>query len=115
MARTTLTKTTAPGFYSNTGTTVTFTAADTVNGNQYLATGRELVIARNTGGSTYSLTIQGSPDPYNRSSVAVKNIASGETAVFGPFPNLGWQQSDGYVYLDASSSSIEIAVIVLPY
>ena len=116
MARTTLTKTNAPGHYATSGQTLTFTAADVTNGNQFKATGKELLIARNTDDATaYSVTVSSAPDPYGRTGdISQHSIPPLETHIFGPFPVLGWQQSDGYIYVDAENAAIELAVVVLP-
>jgi len=116
LARTTLTKTNAPGHYATTGQALTFTAADVTNGNQFKATGKELLIARNTNGATaYYVTISSVPDPYGRTGdISQYSIPADETHIFGPFPITGWQQSDGYIYVNAENAAIELAVVVLP-
>jgi hypothetical protein len=118
MPRTSLTKTTprgAFGTYSADSADVTFTAADTVNLNQFRATGNNLVIARNTGGSAYTVTITSTPVNGRSGDIATYSIGAGETAVFGPFlgNQNGWTQSDGYVYLQASNAAVTFAVIAI--
>lgn len=120
MARTTLTKTTALGAYGDysaaNSADITMTAADTVNDNQFVASSNDLVIAYNGGGSAYTITITSAADPhYGRSGdIETYSLGAGEFAVFGPFKRPGWVQSDGYVYLEASSTSVEFGVIALP-
>jgi len=115
MARQTLTKTTAPGNYSDSGVDVTLTTADTSNDDQFLASGSDLVIAVNTGASPATVTINSVADEYGRTGdVSAYSVGAGETAVFGPFPTHGWAQSDGYVYLEASSTDIDFGVVILP-
>ena len=116
MARTTLTKSNAPGNYSSTGAVLTFATADAVNGNDFLATGNELVLARNTSGAnTYYVTVSSVNDPYNRKGdINQYNIPANGYAVFGPFPRLGWMQPDGKIYIDVENAAVELAVIVLP-
>jgi len=120
MARTTLTKTTALGAYSASYATAnaadaTFTAADASNGNQFVAGNNDLVVVRNSGASPYTLTISSVVDPYARTGdITTYSIGAGEYAVFGPFRNVGWMQSDGYVYLTGSNASLLIGVIALP-
>ncbi len=116
MARTTLTKTSAPGRYASNGQALISAAADVANGNQFVASGNELIIARNTdGANAHSVTIHSVNDPYNRSgNIAADSIPAGETKVYGPFPRLGWMQPDGRVYVNADNSAIEFAVIALP-
>ena len=119
MARTTLTKTTALGPYGDysaaNAADLAMAAADTTNYNQFVASSRDLVIAHNTGGSAYTVTITSSDDPYGRTGdVAAYSLGAGEYAVFGPFKRPGWVQADGYVYLQASNAAVKFGVVALP-
>lgn len=55
MARTALTITNAPDGYAQSGQTITFEAGDPVNGNSFVSTGKEILLARNT--DTIELTV----------------------------------------------------------
>ena len=116
MARTTVTKTTAPGLYGTTGADVTLAAGDAVNGNQFVSTGKELIIAHNTdGAAAHTVTVQSTDDPkYARQGDAALSVGASEYAVMGPFPPHGWAQSDGYVYVDVDDAQVELGVITLP-
>lgn len=115
MARQTLTKATAPGAYATAGAAITMTAADTVNKEQFVSTGKELVIAQNTGGSPYTVTINSVADEYGRTGdVTAYSVAAGAIAVFGPFPVHGWRQSDDKIYLEANNTAVKFGVIALP-
>ena len=119
MARQTLTKTVALGGYpaSLVGTTLTFTAADATNKQQFVSTGKELVIAKNSnsGSTARTVTINSTADERNRTAdYTAVSIAAGATAIFGPFPQLGWVQPDGKIYLEASHAEILWAVVQLP-
>lgn len=120
MARTTLSKTTALGAYGDysgaDSADLTMTAADTSNQNQFVASGRDLVIAHNTGGSAYTVTITSKEDPhYGRlGTITTYSIGAGEIAIFGPFKRPGWVQSDGYVYLEASNAAVDFGIAALP-
>ncbi len=115
MAKTTLTKTTAPGRYASTGAVLTMGAADVTNKNQFLAQGSDLVVAHNTGASAHTVTINSANDPYARKGdITAYSLAAGAYAVFGPFLPLGWQNSDGYVYLEADSAEVKFGVVALP-
>lgn len=112
MARTTLTKTTPPGSYAGAGTTLTLTAADVTNKNQFVASGNDLVIAYNSGAGAATITITSVDDPFGRrEDIAAESIAAGAYKLFGPFKRQGWAQSDGYIYLEASSVDVKFAVI----
>jgi hypothetical protein len=115
MARTILTKTVAPGRYASTGAVLTMAAADITNKNEFLAKGSDLVIAHNTGASAYTVTVSSVNDPYGRKGdIAAYNLAAGAYAVLGPFLPLGWQNPDGYVYLEASNAAVKFGVVELP-
>lgn len=118
MARTTLTKTTpvgSYGTYSAAAAKMTMTAADVANKNQFVATGHDLVVAYNSGGSPYTVTITSAPDEFGRSGdITTYSVPAGETHIFGPFKLPGWQQTDGKIYLEASNASILFGVITLP-
>lgn len=116
MPRTTLTKTTAPGLYATTGADVTLAAGDVANGNQFVSTGKELIVAHNTdGAAAHTVTVQSTDDPkYARQGDAVLSVPASEYAILGPFPPAGWMQSDGYVYVDVDDAQLELGVITLP-
>ena len=114
MPRTTLTKTTAPGKYSTTGTTVTMTAADTSNQNDYDSVDDAVIIAHNTSGSTaYTVTITSQPDSKTGRSgnVSAVSLAANEIRVFRPGKD-GWDNS-GKTELEANNAAIEFGIVVL--
>jgi len=120
MPRQTLTKQTALGGYPNlpltaTSANVTMTAANTTDKEQFVATGRELVIAHNTGASARTVTFTSTTDTRNRTGdITAYSIGAGLIAVFGPFPLEGWRQTDGMVYMEANHAEVKFGVIVLP-
>lgn len=119
MARTDLPKTTALGPYGDysvaNSADLTMTAGDVANKNQFAATGNDVVVAHNTGGSAYTLTVTSSPDPYGRTKdISTYSIGAGEYAVFGPLELPGWVQPDGKIYLEVSNAAIKLGVVKLP-
>lgn len=116
MPRVTLPKTTASGSYPTTGVTLTFTAADASSLNQFVFTGSELIIARNTGASTRTITITSIADATGRTgSIAAENITTGQYRIYGPFTKkAGWAQAGGYFFLQASHAEVEFAIVLLP-
>ncbi len=118
MARTTLTKVKAQGSFGTYGAgtvDVTMAAADVANGNQWACSGNDLLVAHNTGASAYTVTVTSVADPItNRTgNITTYSLAAGDYAVFGPFGAVGWQQSDGYIYVDASNASVKLGVVQL--
>lgn len=116
MARTALTKTTVPSPYAGASTAVTMTAADTTNQNSFPLTGREIVIAHNTGASSRTVTITSVDDRYGRQeNIAAESIAAGAIRVYGPGLALeGWQQTDGSLYLEANHAEVKFGILVIP-
>lgn len=114
MTRTTLTKTAAPGEADYSGLALTKTAADTSNQNQFAASGNDLIIAHNTGASTYTVTITSSADALGRTQdVDAVDIEADEILIFGPLKLTGWVQSDGYIYLESNNAAVEFGIIAL--
>lgn len=96
---------------------VTYAAADVSNGNAFVHTGREVIIVRN-GHATLpqTVTVKAAPDRFGRTGldIAVYSIVAGKTAFFGPFPIEGWRQTDGKLWLDASTVDILFGIMRLP-
>lgn len=111
MARTTITAIATPSSYASTPNTLSFTAADDVNGNQTLLTGRELLIAYNSDSLDHTVTVSSVACPHSRTGDASVTITAGSYVVFQMFPTTGWRQSDGYLYYNADSSTVKFAVI----
>ena len=115
MPRVTLTRSNSPGPNPTAGVVVTMTAADTVNKEQFALTGREIVIIHNTGASSRTYTITSVADPYGRlGDITAQTIAAGAIHTVGPFGLLGWQQTGGFLYLEASNAEVKFGVIALP-
>jgi hypothetical protein len=114
--RATLTKSTAPGGIATAGVTVTMTAANATNKEQFVSTGKELVLAWNTDAvNPYTVTINSQACEHGRTGdITAVSLAAGVWRVFGPFPVHGWRASTGYVTLEASNAAIKFGVITLP-
>ena len=113
MARTLLPVTETPGGYSHAGTALTWTAGDATNNNAFISTGEEIVLARNVSTTAaHTITILSVPDPYGRpEDITNFSLAVGTVAVLGPFPSVGWMQSDGRIYLNPSNAAIEFIIL----
>ncbi len=92
--------------------TVTLTACDAVNGNSFTATGREVLIVDNTGGSTYTFTATSVADPFNRLDTSLTNysLTAGTIAAVQMKNLTGWQQS-GLIQLTCSNAAVKYAVL----
>lgn len=114
MARQTLTKTTVPGPNPTAGTAVTMTAADTVNKEQFALTGKEIVVVQNTDTVSRTYTINSVADPYGRTGdITAASIAAGAIHVLMP-GTIGWKQTDGMLYLEASNALVKFGVLTVP-
>lgn len=112
MARQTLTKTTAPGPNPSAGVAVTMTAADTTDKEQFVWTGSEILIIHNTDSGSQTWTLTSVADPYGRvGHITSETIAAGAIRVVDCLSSLGWRQTNGFVYLEASDPAVEFGVI----
>lgn len=120
MARTTLTPITPLGPYpslpvSANALDLTWTAADVSNKNQINFNGPKLILARNSHATTaYTVTLTSKADNRNRTGdVTTYSLEAGDVMAFKIDSAEGWQQSDGYLYLEASNASVLFAIINL--
>ena len=91
-----------------------FTAGDAVNGLQYQATGREVVLVRNINAGSQTFTLLSVADEFGRKGdITTYSLAAGEFAVLIP-PLKGFQQADGSVWIDVSHDDVHVAVLRLP-
>jgi len=91
------------------------TAADATNKEDVVCTGAEIVIAHNTGGSAYTVTVTSVADSRGRTgNVSTYSLAADDYAVFGPFDTEGWIQADGKLYFEASNAAVKFGVVKLP-
>lgn len=117
MARQTITPIVAPGRYPTDGVEGTPTAADATNKEQYVMTGRELVIAYNkhaTDAATVTINSVADPKTGRTGNITTDSIPAGKFHVYGPFAQEGWMQTDGYMYMEASAADILWMVIRIP-
>lgn len=111
MPRINLTKTTPLGTRSDgCAADLTMEAADASNKNQFAASGKDLVIAHNTGASPYTVTITNLD---GADSISTYSLAAGEIAIFGPFDLTGWCEADWKIYLEASNAAVKFGVLDL--
>lgn len=97
------------------GVSLTFTAADATNKEQVALTGREIIIARNTGAGARTVTITSTADELGRTDdITADSIPAGEFHIYGPFGLEGWEQTDGNLYFEAEHAEVTFAIIRLP-
>lgn len=96
---------------------LTTLAADPANDEQVVLTGRQIVIARNSGAGAHTVTFTSvaSPATFGRSgNIAAYSLGAGELAAFGPFELTGWIQTDGRLYFEADDAEVIFSVITIP-
>jgi hypothetical protein len=93
-----------------------WTAADTVNNNEFPFTGRDILLVQNTDSASHNLTITSSPDEHGRTAdVTSYAVAAGKISAFSFRQGAaGWQQNDGHVYFAGDNALLKFAVITLP-
>lgn len=93
--------------------TVTPVACDTVNGNVFNSTGREVLVLQNTDTSAHNITITAVPDPYGGTNTTLTNYslpASSISMVQMKF-QIGWISAGQITIPACSSNLIKIAVV----
>jgi hypothetical protein len=89
----------------------TFAASDNVNGNQFPASGNDLLVVQNTNAGAQTFTVRSAPDPQGRSiDIATYQVGIGLFSVFKLSQQVGWVQPDGNIYLDSSNANIKFAI-----
>jgi hypothetical protein len=96
------------------GLTVTMTACDNTNGNQYTYTGRDVLLLQNTDVSAHTITVNTITDPYGGTNATLTNYslpASTISAIQMKYAQ-GWLQSGGVIQIaPCSSNLIKVAVL----
>jgi hypothetical protein len=114
MARTRLTVVELPKTYPGGEEEWSFEAADTSNQNDFLLTGREILLIDNANVAGQDVTISSVADPYGREGDLTVTVAATSTVALYFGARTGWMQADGALYLDTTSSDISYAVLRLP-
>lgn len=85
------------------------------SGNQFVSSGKDLVYVKNIQAGTQTITFTSVDDTFNRSEdITTYELLTGEYAIFGPFPVVGWRQTDGNIYFETSHADVLVAVFPLP-
>lgn len=84
----------------------TFQAADTVNGNYYQSSGKDMLVVFNSGLSAATFGIQSAPDQFGRFANITYTVQPGAYAIVIISSQAIYTQPNGTVVLSASSASI---------
>jgi len=114
MARTTIT---AQKLQTLAGQTVTFQAADAVNGMQVTNTGIQVLLVKTAAGEAVTVSFPTQPDPFNRTApVPLSAQAASLERAYGPFttPSI-WGDAATLLFMDFSgiTGTPQVAVITI--
>lgn len=94
------------------GVALTETAANATDKEQMRLTGREVLIARNSGAEARVVTITSVADPVTgRTGNITESVPAGEMYVLGPFSVQGFRQTDGMIYFEAAHADVKWSAI----
>ena len=92
---------------------VTMAQGDTLDGNQVVMTGMDLVFAYNADSVAHAIHIESAKDPYQRYEDIDYVLDAGKYAVFGPFVPEGWIQANGRLHVDVNHKSVYLGTVRL--
>lgn len=92
-----------------------FTASDLANKNDFLFTGRELILVQNTDVGAQTITLTSALDPQKRTQdITAYSFAADEFGIFWAGDLVGWIQTGGKFHLEASAVTVLFAIIRIP-
>jgi hypothetical protein len=96
----------------------TFAAGDVANGNSFVCTGKEVLLAYNSDGANpYYVTISSVDDEKGRSEdITQYSLAAGDYAVFGVglTNSKGWKDTGGLINIAVENVAVQVAVLRIP-
>jgi hypothetical protein len=93
---------------------LTMTTADTVNKEDVVLTGNELIVAHNTNAGAQTVTVSSVVDEMGRTGdITTYSLAADDYAIFGPFGTEGWRQTGGKLHFEASHADVKLGVVKL--
>jgi hypothetical protein len=114
MARTRLTPVEVPRTHPGGEVVYTWEAADVANKNDFLFTGREVLLIKSADGGEQDVIITSAPDSFGRSGDLTVAVAASAEVALAFLDREGWMQSDGTLYLECSVATLSFAVLRLP-
>lgn len=88
------------------------TAADVANGNQFVASGADVLIVHSTDAAPQNFSVVSAPDPFGRSQdITNYSVGIGKVVCFNLRDTRGWVQSDGNIYLNAATATLKFAIL----
>lgn len=112
MARQTITPVQVTSRYATAPVVTTGVACDATNKEKIVSTGREVITWTNSGSTSRTVTLTSVADPItNRTGDITFTLAAGVSKTYGPVPQEGFMQSDGYLYCEAAHAEVLISVL----
>lgn len=116
-----LTKTTAPGSYPVSLTTLTPLAMTQLTGgdasDDFAASGNDVVVVSNQSGGATTITVVSVADDFNRIGNIAVSVPAASYALIGPLKQKGWMNGSGRIAIQSSAAgaaTITAGVIALP-
>lgn len=95
------------------GLDIAFTDGNASEGNEFTATGSDLLIAKNIGSGARTITLLSVVDQFNRTGdITTYSLGAGEVASFF-FGTNGWLQSNGKININVSHAEVKLAILAL--
>ena len=91
-----------------------FVAADHTNGNSWIPSSNDLLIATNTDVSPRHITITSVKDPYGRTQDITSYPIPAGASIAVHIPAAIFEQTDGTIWITADNALITLAVVILP-
>lgn len=112
MARQTIAPVAVPSPYATAPVVTTPVACDATNKEKIISTGREIITWNNSGSTSRTVTLTSVADGITgRTGDVTFTLAAGVSKTYGPVPQNGFMQSDGYLYCEAAHAEVLISVI----
>ena len=114
MARTVLTVKEIPKTYPGGEVVYTWVAHDDTNQNEFVLTGREVLLIKSADGGPQDVVIDSVADRYGREGPLTITVEAGEEVALAFLSREGWMQPEGTLHLDCTVATISYAVLRLP-
>jgi hypothetical protein len=114
MARTVLTVKELPRTHPGGEVVYTWEAADIVDQNEFMLTGREVLLIKSADGAPQDVVIDSVSDRFGRQGPLTVTVAAGAEVALAFLSREGWMQPEGTLHLDCSVVTLSYAVLRLP-
>lgn len=114
MARTTLTPVEVPRTHPGGEVVYIWAAADEVNKNEFLLTGREVLLIKSADAGSQDVIISSVVDRFGRTGDLTVSVDASEEVTLAFLDREGWMQSNGMLYLECAVNTLSFAILRLP-